>query len=257
MLEFDAARRGKTLVLGHRGADGYAPENTMVSFEKGLECGADLLELDIHLSADGEIVVMHDADVSRTTDGSGSIERKTLAEIKKLDAGAKFGEKFRGERVPTLRELLDWSRDKIPLVIEIKGDPFPAVGIEEKLVAMLRDYGLVGESMAISFHHSSLVKIKKLEPALATGILCFGEFVDFVGAARAALADSVRPGWQYWSAEAVQAVSDAGLVPSTWNADDETVMGRMVPMGIASIGSNYPDRLRAYVDKAGKGMHSH
>lgn len=252
MIEFDAAKKGKTIVIGHRGALGYAPENTMVSFEKGLACGADMLELDIHVSADGELVVIHDSEVDRTTNGHGPIEAMTLAQIKKLSAGIRFSEKFLSERVPTLREVLDWSKDKIPLAIEIKGDPFPTPGVEEQLIALLAEYNLISESIVISFHHSSLARIKHLEPALATGILLMGELADPVSAARAVNAESIRPGWQYWTAEMVRQVGEAGLFTSTWNADNEMVMERLLPMGIASIGSNYPDKLCAFLDKAGK-----
>jgi glycerophosphoryl diester phosphodiesterase len=138
MLEMEVRNSGQMLVLGHRGAMGHAPENTMVSFAKGLELGSDLLELDIHLSRDGELMIMHDGDVARTTDGKGHIKDMTVAEIKKLDAGIKFNERFRGERVPKLVELIEWAKTRIPLVIEIKGDPLPAAGIEEKLIQMVR-----------------------------------------------------------------------------------------------------------------------
>ncbi|MCX7025946.1 MAG: glycerophosphodiester phosphodiesterase family protein [Spirochaetes bacterium] len=253
MLEFDAMEKGKTLVVGHRGADGYAPENTMLSFEKGLQCGADLLELDIHVSLDGELMIMHDSEVDRTTDGTGPIENMTLAQINKLDAGVKFNPKFKGVRVPTLRELLDWSKDKIPLVIEIKGNPFPAPGIEEKLIKMLREYNLIPETMVISFHHECMKRFKKTEPALATGLLLMGELVDPLQTLKSCNADSWRPGWQYWTKEKVEAVQKSGVTASTWNADIESVMDRIVPMGLASIGSNFPDRLRSYIDKCGRG----
>jgi len=98
-----------------------------------------------------------------------------------------------------------------------------------------------------------MARIKRLEPALATGILLMGELADPVSAARAVGAESIRPGWQYWTAKAVCEVNKAGFFASTWNADNESVMGRLLPMGIASIGSNYPDKLRAFVDMAGKG----
>ena len=185
MLELEAANTGKVLVLGHRGAKGHAPENTMVSFRKGYELGSDLLELDIHVSRDGELIVMHDADVSRTTDGEGYIKDLTTTEIKQLDAGAWFDERYRGERVPTLQEVLSWSKDRIPFVIEIKGDPIPASGIEEKLVEMLRLHSLLDDVMVISFHHPSVKRVKELEPSIATGILYTGRLVDTVGAVRA------------------------------------------------------------------------
>ena len=254
MLEYDAMRQGKTLVVGHRGACGYAPENTMPSFQKGIECGADILELDIHVSLDGELVVIHDSEVDRTTDGTGPIEGKTLKEIKALDAGVKFGPQFAGTKVPTLKELLDWAWNKIPLAIEIKGDPFPTPGVEEKLIKLLKEFKILSETMVISFHHESMKKIKEIEPSLATGLLIMGELVDPVQVLKASKSDSLRPGWQYWSKDKVDLIHKKGFIASTWNADTEAVMDRIVPMRIASIGSNFPDRLRKYIDKHGKGI---
>ena len=197
--------------------------------------------------------MMHDADVSRTTDGEGYIKDMTTAEIKQLDAGSWFDERYRGERVPTLSEVLSWSKNRIPLVIEIKGDPIPASGIEEKLVEMLRLHGLLDEVMVISFHHPSVKRVKELEPSIATGILYTGRLVDTVGAVRAALADSARPHWSYWTADVVDEVHAAGLTAHAWNADDEGLMEYLVGLGIDCIGSNYPDRTRAYLDRNGLG----
>jgi len=251
MLEFEAIKRGKTLVLGHRGAAGHAPENTMISFKKGIECGSDMLELDIHVSSDGEVVVMHDSDVVRTTNGKGPIENMTLAEIKKLDAGIKFDPKFAGERVPTLKEVFDYTKGRIPVVVEIKGDPFPTPGVEEKLVKILRDFNIVEETMAIAFHHSCLKRLKEIEPRLKTGVLYVAEIVDPLALAKMVGADSLRPGWQYWTKDYVGKVQAAGLSASTWNANTRDVMDRLVPMGFASIGADFPDRLRAYIDEKG------
>jgi glycerophosphoryl diester phosphodiesterase len=251
VIEFDAVKRGKTLVVGHRGALGYAPENTMPSFEKGIACGADVLELDIHVSLDGKLVIMHDSDVNRTTDGTGPIEEMTLAQIKKLDAGKKFGIQYAGTRVPTLYELVDWARDKIPLAIEIKGDPFPTPGVEEKLIQLLREYNLILETIVISFHHECMRRIKTIEPALATGLLLMGELVNPIQVLKSSNADSLRPGWQYWSKDKVDLIHKEGYIASTWNADIQPVMDRLAPMHLASIGSNYPDKLREFIDKEG------
>ena len=245
MIELEAANTGKVLAIGHRGALGYAPENTMASFQLAVEMRVDVIELDIHMTRDGALVVMHDGNVARTTDGQGHIKEMTLAEVKALDAGARFSPRFRGERVPTLAEVLAWARGRIQLAIEVKGDPMPATGIEDKLVTLLRDQSMVDSVIAISFHHPVVRRLKELEPALATGILYCARLADSVGAARAALADSLRPDWQYWTADLVRTVHEAGLTASTWNADDEPLMEYLVGLGVDSIGSNYPDRLRA------------
>ncbi|HRI87232.1 MAG TPA: glycerophosphodiester phosphodiesterase family protein [Candidatus Hydrogenedentes bacterium] len=107
-------------VIGHRGASAYAPENTMASFIKAKEMGADWFELDVRLSKDGEVVVMHDETVDRTTNGSGYVRDMTLHELKQLDAGSWKGEEFTGERVPTLAQCLDYAKFKIGVYVEIK-----------------------------------------------------------------------------------------------------------------------------------------
>lgn len=255
MIEKEIMNSGKVLITGHRGAMGHAPENTMVSFAKGVELGADMVELDIHLSKDNEMIVMHDGDVSRTTDGQGHIKDMTVAEIKKLDAGVKFNAQFSGARVPTFVEVLDWAKTRIPLAIEIKGDPIPAAGIEEKLVKLLREHRVLDDMLVISFHHASVKRVKELEPRVMTGILYTGMLIDSVGAARDALSDSLRPAWQYWTREMVDQVHAAGIVAHSWIANDESLMEYLVSMGIDSIGTNYPDRLRAYLDRTGHSWH--
>lgn len=253
MLEIAAANTGKILVIGHRGALAYAPENTMVSFELALEQGADLIELDVHLSADGELVVMHDNQVSRTTDGCGHIKDMTVAEIKKLDAGVRFGEQFRGERVPTLPEVLAWARDRVPLVIELKGDPAPSDGIESALVGMLHSHRMADRVTVISFWHGSVKRVKELEPSIATGILYAGHLVDTVGAARAALCDSVRVPAGYWTKELVDELHSVGLHTTAWQSEEDELTLRLARMGLDSIGTNYPDRMRACLDRNGLG----
>ena len=113
-------RLGRPLIMGHRGAMGHAPENTMASFRKAVELGVEAIELDVHLSSDGKLVVIHDETLDRTTDGQGPVVAKTLTELKALDAGSWYKPEFAGERIPTLEEVLDWARDRVPVVIEVK-----------------------------------------------------------------------------------------------------------------------------------------
>ena len=252
MIEIEKAGTGEVGVLGHRGAMGHAPENTMASFRKGRELGADAVELDVRLSADGELVVIHDATVERTTDGNGAIGSLTVRELGRLDAGVSFSAENRGQRIPTLRQVLRWGRRRIPLVVEIKGNPEPPAGIEEKLVRLIRHFHMVDRVMVISFHHPSVKRIKVLESRLATGILFSGGLIDAVGAAREALADSVRPLWSYWSRGLVAEVHKAGLQASAWTVDKPKTMKALIEMGIDSIATNYPDRLRQVVDELSK-----
>src|SRR5205823_7284106 len=116
--------RGRVWVVGHRGAMGHRPENTLASFEYAVAHGADWIELDVHLTRDGALAVIHDEAVDRTTDGHGLVNDHTLAELKKLDAGTWFAPEFAGQRIPSLDEVLVWARERNTVVdIEIKNAP--------------------------------------------------------------------------------------------------------------------------------------
>ena len=149
----------KILVIGHRGANNIAPENTLKSFKKAIELGADYIEFDIHQSKDGEIVIMHDANTYNTTGHKGLIKRMTLKELKELDCGE-------GERIPTLQELIKIAKYNIGLQIEIK-----AKGMAEKLVELLRKEDLIESSIISSFLHEELLNIQKIEPKLKLATL--------------------------------------------------------------------------------------
>jgi glycerophosphoryl diester phosphodiesterase len=254
MREIEGARAGRRVCVGHRGAAGHAPENTMASFEAALRLGADAVELDVRPCRDGELVVIHDAAVDRTTDGKGEVAALTLDEIRRLDAGARFFGAFRNERIPTLRETLAWAAGRTELVVEIKGDPHPRPGVEEQVVRLIADHGMVDRVMVISFHHPSLRRVRELEPGLATGMLYTGFLADTVAAAGAAGADCARPMWRDWNAPLVQAVHGAGLVAGAWTADEESAIEMLLDLGIDSITSNYPDRVRRLIDRRGLGL---
>src|SRR5512136_1133404 len=124
------------LRVGHRGARGHAPENTLASFDLAVEMGVSAVETDLHLSKDGEVVLIHDHTVDRTTDGHGFVKDMTLRELKQLDAGSWYDARFAGEQIPTLSELLDWARGRVGVAIEIKNGPIYYAGIAEKVIRL-------------------------------------------------------------------------------------------------------------------------
>jgi len=193
MLELRREKTGRIQVIGHRGAMGCAPENTFPSFEFGVLHGADILELDIHLSRDGEVVVIHDATLDRTTNGHGYVRDHTLSELKRLDAGASFGDAYAGARIPTFAELLEWSHDRTTLAVEIKADYVRYPDIEEKVVELLARYDAVDQVIMISFDHTTLRKMKRLEPNVAIGPLYRARPVDPIYLMRTASGDVMRP----------------------------------------------------------------
>jgi glycerophosphoryl diester phosphodiesterase len=213
----------------------------MVSFAKGAELGVDAVETDIQLTKDGEVVLIHDHTVDRTTDGKGFVGELTLAQLKSLDAGSWYGPRFAGERIPTLAELLGWAKGRVGVALEIKNGPIYYPGIAEKTVDLVRRHGMERQVILISFDHLVLREAKQIAPEIATGILYVGGLADAVGAARAALADSLNPHWAYVTPELVRAAHAAGLAISAWNPNDAPTLRLLSDMGVDSAGTDYPE----------------
>ena len=163
----------RVLVVGHRGSSGTAPENTIASFRQAIDAGADMIELDIRMTKDYHFVVIHDRTVDRTTTGHGAVSAKTLQEIRLLDAGGWFSPRFRGEQIPTLREVMDLLPEHVGLNIEVKtdGDPRPGRALEESLVLILREGRMNGPCLVSSFDHPHLRRLHRLDPDLRLGAL--------------------------------------------------------------------------------------
>lgn len=229
------------LRVGHRGAKGHAPENTLASFGLALQMGVDAIETDVHLSADGEVIIIHDHTVDRTTNGQGFVKDLTTGQLKALDAGAWYDARFAGERILTLRELLTWAKDRVPVAIEIKNGPIYYPGIGAKTIALLREFDMLRQAMLISFDHLVLRECKMIEPAVATGILYAGRLVDAVGAARSAGADALHPNWAFVTPDLIQAAHAVGLAVSPWCPNDLPAIQALDKMGVDSIGTDYPD----------------
>jgi glycerophosphoryl diester phosphodiesterase len=164
-----------TIVVAHRGASGHAPENTMESFQLAVEAGADAIELDVHLTADEKLAVIHDDTLDRTTNATGAISDLTVAKIRKADAGAQFtapdgSHPFAGRRlkVPTLSEVLDWLPEGIGLVVEVKARRAVDACVEALRSSAVR---AAGRASLISFDEASIDRAHELDPELPTGYL--------------------------------------------------------------------------------------
>jgi glycerophosphoryl diester phosphodiesterase len=231
--------RGRVWVVGHRGAMGYCPENTLVSFERGLELGADWIELDVHLSRDRALIVIHDETLDRTTNGHGLVRDHTLAELRELDAGE-------GQRLLTLDEVLEWARQKDTVVdIEIKNAPIFYEGISEAVVDAVTSAHMTDRVIVISFDHAAVKRVKDVAPGIATGVLYACRPTDGgVGLARATGADAVLPHWAYVTPEDVMVAHEAGLSVAPWATSDPAVLKHLVQCGVDAIGTNHPDVLR-------------
>ncbi|RLC84754.1 MAG: hypothetical protein DRI37_08730 [Chloroflexi bacterium] len=171
MIELRRAPGEFPLLVGHRGACAVTPGNTMASFQRALDDGADLIEMDVRLTADGHVVVRHDRLVDRTSDGSGPVAEMTLEAVKRLDAGSWFDPRFAGERVPTLAEVLTWARGKIGLFLELKYDPYDGFNpaLAPAVVDCVSRHDMVEQVLLISYSDRGLAHAKSLLPEIATG----------------------------------------------------------------------------------------
>jgi len=246
--------------VAHRGGAGLAPENTLAAFRSGLANGANALELDIHLSADGRLVVMHDPEVDRTTGSTGRIADLDLAQLKALDAAARFRGLSSGRQdIPTLEEVLELiaasGNDSVELQVEIKLqlDGTRYAGIEEALVLALRSFAFVERTTAICFDFPSLATVTRIEPGLRTCALVGKDYFkaaastppDQIARSLAALGvDSVGVREQNLDRNLYEALRRAGLGVGAWTVDEPGRMRQLAALGVDFITSNRPDLLR-------------
>jgi len=233
-----------TLNIAHRGASAFAPENTMAAFEKAIELGADVIELDLHLTRDGELVVIHDDTLDRTTDGRGSVHGRSLQELRRLDAGRWFEEGFAGQRIPTLAEVLDCFAGKVPLALEVKAGSTFFPGIEERVVAALRQRSAIEQAAIASFDHFALRRLKEIEPTLRTAALLVGRPVAMSALAGACAADAMALEASLVTKTEIEACRAAGLQIVVWVVNDPAQMRHFIRLGVDGIITDRPDLLR-------------
>lgn len=231
-------------IFAHRGFSGYYPENTMLAFQKvAEETVADGIELDIQLTKDGEIVIMHDEMLDRTTNGSGWLKDHTLEELKMLSVGVNVKGFFPRQTIPTLREYFTWLKTtKLITNIELKTSYFEYEGIEEKLIAMVKEFGLEDQIWYSSFNHYTVARIKKLMPEAKCGLLTdtwlmnIGEYAASQGAA------SVNARTYFCAKEGVAADLHAhNIALQAWTPNDAEMMQELVDAGVDVLITNYPD----------------
>ncbi len=199
-----------------------------------------MCELDVQLTRDGQVVVIHDDRVDRTTDGAGEVAAKTLAELKSLDAGAKFnGGATRRESIPTLDEVFDAVAGRCALDIELK-----VPGVEEKVAAIMRAHRAIDSSMVSSFDWNSITVINRIEPEIRFGLLAEKEHDELLARAIEMKAYAINPRFDMVNAELCAAAHRANLKVLTWTVDVPQLMQFLLDAGVDGIMTNYPERLR-------------
>jgi glycerophosphoryl diester phosphodiesterase len=235
-------------VIAHRGASGYAPENTLAAFKRALALGATFIETDLQLSRDARFVAIHDDTVNRTTNGTGNVHDLSLADLRRLDAGSWFGSEFTGERIPTLDEILEFSK-KHDVVFYLELKPGGSWGGEHALIGALRESQEAARMVVISFDAGILEGLRKIEPTLMTGLLFDGqndrplERAVEVGARQLAIrGDLVTPAL-------LTEARKKDLQVVCWTVNQPAHMRMLMAAGVDGIMSDYPDRLAAAIKR--------
>jgi glycerophosphoryl diester phosphodiesterase len=237
-------------VVAHRGASGHAPENTLAAFRRAVELGAAFIETDLQISRDAHIVIIHDDRLDRTTTGRGPVREHTLAELRELDAGSWYDPRFAGERIPTLEEVLEFSRQSdVVFYLEIKpGAPW---GVEEAVVGALRSAGETTRAVVLSFDAATLATVRRLEPTLMTGYLYDRRQPDAVQRALELGARQLAPRGDLVTPELVAEARRSDLQVVTWTINRPEHMRALAAAGVDGIMTDYPDRLIAVLRESG------
>jgi glycerophosphoryl diester phosphodiesterase len=243
MSDKELLREG-TLIYAHRGASGYAPENTMAAFEKAVQLGSNGIECDVQMTKDGHLVICHDEEVDRTTDGKGFIKDFTFKELSALDAGSWFGKEFRGQRVPLLSELLELVKGTgLGLNIEIKSGIVLYPGIEEKVLSEVEAFGLQNKVIISSFNHYSVHEAKRLAPSVKAGILYMEGLFEPWNYMRSVGCECAHPFYMSLVPEVAAEIKGKGFMINVFTVNDPEHAVKLAAMGVDIIITNYPDRI--------------
>ena len=232
------------LAIAHRGASGNAPENTLAAFKKAVALGAAFIETDLQLSRDARFVAIHDATVNRTTNGQGAVRDMTLAELRRLDAGSWFGSAFAGERIPTLEEILEFSKkNDVVFYLEIKpGGPW---GGEQSLIGALRESGEIPRTVVISFDPAIVLGLRNIEPTLMIGLLYDGQIENPLDKAVAIGARQLAVRGDLVTPAMIAEAQKKDLQVVCWTVNHPAHMRMLIAAGVDGIMSDYPERLVA------------
>jgi glycerophosphoryl diester phosphodiesterase len=229
-------------VIAHRGFSGQYPENTLLAFAKAIEAGAEMIELDVHLSKDEQIVVIHDLDLERTTDGTGPVDSYTLAELRRFNA-AKLWPALPFQPIPTLSEVLALTQNRIQVNIELK-----LVArhrhLAELVAQELGEWGDPDQFLFSSFEHEAIGQLRRSYPQYRGAIL-YSQETDPIAKAKAVDAQALHPAFGSIDESGIAKAHSAGLEVNAWTINDEPTMKRFLKWQVDGIITNHPDKLLA------------
>jgi glycerophosphoryl diester phosphodiesterase len=228
--------------FAHRGASAHAPENTIASFQLAYEQGAPLIEFDVKLTADKQVVVIHDQTVDRTTNGKGNVKQLTLSTLKQLDAGSWFDEKYRGERIPTLDEVFESQGRQLCMNVELTNYSSPLDGLVDKVSGLVKKHGLENRVLFSSFFPTNLIRARKLLPDVSCGQLALPGGAGWWQRVWGRLID-VQADHPYTSdvtSDSVALAHKRDRLVHVWTVNDPTDMRRLCDLGVDGFFTDDP-----------------
>ena len=252
LVVFPRPRAHAILVIAHRGLSGRYPENTRIAFARAIDCGADMIELDVTFTKDREIVVIHDDTLDRTTNGSGAVEGQTWEQIRALDAGSWFSPEFAGERIPKLGEVLELARGRITINVEIKREAVTDSergGIEDACITLIRDLGMSSSVIFSSFDERAVVRCRRMAPEIPAAFLSHhpGEGQP-VRTADLARATAFHVNGAELTPEIVREAHEARLPVNVYTVNRIPDYERAMAAGVDGIFTDFPERLIAFLE---------
>lgn len=243
------------IVIAHRGASAYYPENTMAAFKGAVEMEAEMIELDVMLSSDGVPMVFHDAKLNRHSSGKGLLSYHTSEELKALDAGSWFDQAFAGEEIPTLEEVLAFASGTIALNIEIKTEAVTdqrSGGVEEKCLALVKEYGMENHVLFSSFDYRAVTHLKELDPDIPVALLYNRSQVDSKipsDLIKTYRADAFNCSYQQLKKGWSEDLKKHNIPHFIYTVDHPDRMQRLLDAGVSGIFTNKPDLLKSIGDR--------
>lgn len=233
----------RPIIFGHRGASKYAPENTLIAFQTAFDQGAPAIELDVMLSVDEKLVVIHDTTVDRTTNSSGKVNELTLDALKKIDAGSKFTTKYNGERIPTLEEVFDLTKGRFLVNIELKNYHSPADCLVEKVIDLVVNRKMNDSVIFSSFLPGNIIKVRKRLPNVPSALLTFGGLIgkfEISPLLRFLSPHFIHPDYQLIDEKFIQREHTHHRRVNVWTIDKEADLRRFIKADVDGIITDDP-----------------
>jgi glycerophosphoryl diester phosphodiesterase len=230
------------IVIGHRGACGYEPENTLLSFKKAMDMGADMIELDVHLCKTGQLVVIHDFSLQRTTSGKGLVKNKTLKQLKELNAG-------KGQNIPVLKEVFDLVNRKAKINIELKG-----ANTAKKTIKLIKEYIKnhkwgYEDFIVSSFNYKMLKEARNIDSRIKIGVLFERYSPKVLETAKKVCAYAINPPKDLINRKMAEAFHKNNYKVFVWTINTVPEIKKVLSIGVDGIFTNYPDRMLEALDK--------